>query len=77
MIEKGEEIALDDDRKFVVLDNIVEDQNNYLYLLGLFKPATVKFAVQKGLEDSDDIEIEIINNPEQKKLLLDKFQNHN
>lgn len=72
-IAKGEIIALSNNKEYICLNKIANEANQneeYLYLLGNFKPAEIKFGIWHG----EDSTVEIVNNPEQKEKILTLFQ---
>ena len=73
-IEVGEIIALSNNKEYICLDSIKNGNEEYVYLLGNFKPAEVRFGIVRG--DGENISIEVINNPEQKQEVLSLFQEH-
>lgn len=75
MIEQGQVIILDNQKEYICVQNILQEDINYLYLVSNFKPLEVRFAKQNS--NSNDLSIEIINNNQEKIELLKMFQEKN
>ena len=71
-MKTGEVIGLSNNKEYICLDSIKREETEYVYLLGNFKPAEVKFGIVRGTPE--DMMIEIVNNPDQKKMILKLFQ---
>ena len=74
-IEKGEIIALSNNKEYICLDTAKDDDKEYVYLLGNFKPAEIKFGIISGTDEN--MSIEIVNNSNQKEKILKLFQSKN
>lgn len=74
MIEQGQIVLLEDNKEYICVQNIIKDNENFLYLVSNFKPLEVRFA--KQIQNSNDFSLEIINNKDQKIELLKLFQNN-
>lgn len=76
MITQGHVITLEDNKEYICIDNIMQDNQNYLYLVSNFKPLEVRFA--KQLSDDNGTSLEIINDGFEKVKVLELFkQVHN
>lgn len=68
----GEIIELDNGKKYLCFDQIKENEYRYLYLITQNSPVEVKFAKQNI--GNDDSKIIIIGSKEEKKYVLELFQ---
>lgn len=75
MIEKGELITLSNGKEYVCYYTIQDNGNNYVYLISNFKPLEIRFGIQRYIDGN--IQIEIINEPEEKQKVLALFKNIN
>ena len=71
-IDKGEIIALSNNKEYICLDTVNDGVDEYIYLLGNFKPAEVRFGILRGTDEN--MSIEIVNNADQKEKILKLFQ---
>lgn len=71
-VEAGEIITLSNNKEYICFSTLMDCGVDYLYLMSNFKPLEVRFAIQKVV--NNEIEIEIINNYEQKQKVLKLFQ---
>ena len=73
-LEEGQIINIDN-KEYICISS-KEYQNEYYYfLMSNTKPIDIKFA--RKLYDNDEIKLEIINNNEQKQILLELFSEDN
>ncbi len=72
-VNKGELITLDNDKEYICFSTISDGGQEYVYLMSNFKPLEVKFASQK-ITENGEIELEIVNDTEEKQRLLELFQ---
>ena len=68
-----EDGTIDEEKTFEMLDLALDNGVNYLYLLSNFKPIEIMFA--KEIINGEEINIEIINNDEEKRHVLELFDN--
>lgn len=71
-IEMGESVLLEDGKEYLCFSRIIEDDNDYVYLVSNFKPVEVKFAIQ--YIKNNEVELKIIGNKEEKKKIYELFQ---
>ena len=72
-IEFGELITLDNNKEYICFSKINDNGIDYVYLISNFKPIEVRFAIEKI--NNNDVELEIINNQEQKQYIYNLFLN--
>lgn len=72
-IENCEIIELDNEKEYICVARLEDNGVNYLYLLSNFKPIEIMFA--KEIINGEEINIEIINNDEEKRHVLELFDN--
>ena len=72
MLEKGEIIEIED-KEYICVNTIKDEDTIYLYLMSNFKPLDIKFAKQLDIDD-ENAKIEIINNKEEKEKVLNLFK---
>ena len=72
-LEVGELITLDNNKEYICFSKINDKGIDYVYLISNFKPIQIRFAIEKV--NNNDIELEIINNQEQKKYVYNLFLN--
>lgn len=75
MIEKGEIITLENGKEYICYSVIESSGNSYVYLISNFKPLEIRFGIQRLI--NGNIQIEIVNNPEEKKKLMGLFSEAN
>ena len=71
--EFKEIIELDNEKEYICVARLEDNGVNYLYLLSNFKPIEIMFA--KEIINGEEINIEIINNDEEKRHVLELFDN--
>lgn len=71
-IVEGEIITLSNNKEYICLKTLTDNDIDYIYLMSNFKPLEIKFARQNIVDG--EIEITIINNQEEKEKLLKLFQ---
>lgn len=69
-LESGEIIVIDN-KEYICVSTTEYNGDLYIYLMSNFKPLEIKFA--RKLDTQDSINLEIINNSEQKEMLLELF----
>lgn len=72
-LEVGELITLDNNKEYVCFSKINDNGIDYVYLISNFKPIEIRFAIEKT--NNNDVELEIINNQEQKQYVYNLFLN--
>ena len=72
-LEVGELITLDNNKEYVCFSEINDNGIDYVYLISNFKPIEIRFAIEKT--NNNDVELEIINNQEQKQYVYNLFLN--
>lgn len=73
-IQIGEIIELDEGKEFICFSTAEMNGNTYIYLMSNFKPLEIKFAKLLNT-NSTELELEIINNQEEKEKVLELFKN--
>lgn len=71
-IETGEIITLSNNKEYICFSTLADNGVDYLYLMSNFKPLEIRFAIQKVV--NNEIEIEIINDYDEKQRILKLFQ---
>ena len=71
-IEAGEIIKLSDNKEYICFSTLQDGGIDYVYLMSNFKPLEIRFGIQRIVEN--EIQIEVINNLEQKQKVLKLFQ---
>lgn len=69
-LEEGQIISIDNN-EYICISSREYKNEIYYFLMSNFKPVDVKFA--KKIQDNNEIKLEIINNNEQKQILLELF----
>lgn len=69
----GEVIQLSNNKEYICVANIANEEKNYVLLMSNFKPLEIKFAEQ--IINGDNINMRIINNQEEKLKVMDLFKN--
>ena len=59
------------DKEYICVSNIKYENDIYVYLMSNFKPLEIKIA--KIIPNNNEIQLEIINNKEQKEILFSLF----
>lgn len=72
-LEVGELITLDNNKEYICFSRINDKGIDYVYLISNFKPIEIRFAIEKT--NNNDVELEIINNQEQKQYVYNLFLN--
>ena len=72
-LEVGELITLDNNKEYICFSRINDNEFDYVYLISNFKPIEIRFAIEKT--NNNDVELEIINNQEQKQYVYNLFLN--
>ncbi len=72
-LEVGELITLDNNKEYICFSRINDNEFDYVYLISNFKPIEIRFAIEKI--NNNDVELEIINNQEQKQYVYNLFLN--
>lgn len=73
MIETGEIITLDNNKEYICFSTLEHEGKHYLYLISNFKPLEIRFGIQTV--ENNEINIEIINEQQEKQKVLSLFQN--
>ena len=71
-IENGEVITLSNGKEYICFSALNDNGKDYVYLMSNFKPLEIKFAEQTIVDGQ--IEIRVINDPEEKQKVLTLFQ---
>lgn len=71
-LEFGETAVLEDGSEYVCFARLEENGIDYVYLVSNFKPLKVRFAKQNIIDGK--LQLEIIQDPELKKHLLELFK---
>lgn len=71
-IENGEVITLSNNKEYICFSTIQDNGIDYVYLMSNFKPLEIRFGIQKIVDN--EIQIQIINNLEEKQRILKLFQ---
>ena len=74
-IEKGEIITLDNNKEYICFSTLNHEGKDYVYLMSNFKPLEIKFGEQTI--DDGEVNIRIINDQNEKQMVLNLFQNNN
>lgn len=68
----GEGAILEDGKEYICYGNIVDNGNDYVYLISNFKPVEIRYAKQAIV--NGELQLEIIGNKELKLYLTNLFQ---
>lgn len=71
----GELITLSNNKEYICFDTITYNGIDYVYLMSNFKPLEIKFGVQ--VISNGQINIKIINNQNEKQMVLKLFEHKN
>lgn len=71
-IVEGEIITLSNNKEYICLKTLTDNDIDYIYLMSNFKPLEINFARQNIV--NGEIEITVINNQQEKERLLKLFQ---
>ena len=74
-IETGEIITLDNNKEYICFSTLNHEGKDYVYFLSNFKPLEIKFGEQTI--DDGEVNIRIINDQNEKQMVLNLFQNNN
>ena len=74
-LNPGELITLDGDKQYIVVDRIICNKVNYVYLMSNFKPLDIRFG--REILEGEDVSIQMVSDPEEKKYVLEAFVNKN
>lgn len=73
-LEVGEVVVLENNKEFICCSKIVDNGEEYLYLMSNFKPLEVRFAKQHIIDG--EIKLTIIGDQSEKIKVLNLFQNN-
>lgn len=71
-IETGEIITLSNNKEYICFSTLNDNGIDYLYLMSNFKPLEIRFGIQRLV--NNEIEIEIVNDYDEKQRILKLFQ---
>ena len=74
-IETGESITLDNNKEYSCFSKLNHEGKDYVYLMSNGKPLEIKFGEQTI--DDGEVNIRIINDQNEKQMVLNLFQNNN
>ena len=71
-LEIGETAVIDDNSEYVCFANIEHNDKKYAFLMTNVKPIKIVFVEQ--VLSGDELELHIVDDPELKKVLLNKYE---
>ena len=71
-LEKGEIITLSNNKDYIVVSTVSDNNIDYVYLMTTTKPVEVKFG--KQIIDNGNIKVSIVNDYDEKQRILNLFQ---